>query len=302
MKLTPEEAYRQAARVLPQRFRREAYLLPIEDQRRAEEFRLRTGRPMAVVLPEGERSCGGTPVTGQDLELLLEIASRNSLHTVLDQLCGGYLTAEGGHRVGLCGAAVLRNGAVCNLRPLSSAAVRIARQIPGAAAGIWPELFRTGRLENTLILAPPGAGKTTLLRDVIRRLSQGEGCSPMRVSLADERGEVAALYNGCPQLDVGGRTDILSHCPKAEGMMLLLRAMAPQVLAADEITAPEDIRALQWAAGCGVTLLATAHGADRADLSRRPLYRSLLEAKLFRTLAVIRREGDRRIYQEEELS
>lgn len=124
---------------------------------------------------------------------------------------------------------------------------------------------------------------------------------PLRVALADERGEVAALYNGVPQLEVGRRTDVAEGCPKAQGLMLLLRAMNPQVLAVDEITAPEDIKALTAAAGCGVILLATAHGEGRADLERRPLYRPLLEEGLFHRLIHIRREGERRVYTVEEL-
>ena len=188
------------------------------------------------------------------------------------------------------------------LRRLSSAAVRVARQAVGAARPVSDRLLRReGTLYSTLILAPPGAGKTTLLRDLSRAASDGEGMTPHRVGVADERGEVAALWNGRPQLEVGARTDVLEGCPKALALMLLLRAMNPQVLAADEITAPEDVRALISAAGCGAALLATAHGWDRRDLEERPLYRELMAAGVFRRLVLIRREGDRRRYEVEEL-
>ena len=125
--------------------------------------------------------------------------------------------------------------------------------------------------------------------------------TPHRVGVADERGEIAALFDGVPQLDVGPRTDVMEGCPKAWGLMTLLRGMNPQVLAVDEITAPEDVAALVSAAGCGVTLLATAHGAGREDLSRRKLYRGLLEEGVFRRLVRIRREAGRRIYEVEVL-
>lgn len=291
----------QAVRALPPRLREEALSLPEADQARVEELRLRAGWPMTALIDGAERPLGGPPVEGAELERLVEIASGASLHAVLDQVRRGYLTVEGGHRIGLCGAAVLREGEIHTLRAISSANLRLARQMRGAAAPVLDRLCPGGRLADTLILAPPGLGKTTLLRDLIRAVSEGEGCAPLRVSLADERGEVAALYNGLPQLEVGRRTDVIEGCPKARGLMLLLRAMNPQVLAADEITAPEDVRALAEAAGCGVTLLATAHGAGRADLERRPLYRPLLEEGLFRFLAGIRREGERHIYMVEEL-
>ena len=294
-------SYEQAAQVLPLRLRQEALSLPEGDRVRAEELRLRTGWPMTALVNGCERPLGGPPVEQGELEQLVEIASQASLHTVLDQVRRGYLTVEGGHRIGLCGTAVLREGEIHSLRSLSSANVRIARQAVGAAAPVLDRLCPDGRLEDTLILAPPGLGKTTLLRDLVRSVSEGEGCVPLRVSLADERGEVAALYRGCPQLEVGRRTDVAEGCPKAQGLMLLLRAMNPQVLAVDEITAPEDVRALTTAAGCGVTLLATAHGEDRADLERRSVYRALLEEGLFRFLVRIRREGEKRIYTVEEL-
>ena len=296
------QGFEQAVRVLPLRLRQEAMALPEEQRARVEELRLRWGRPMAAVLPEGERPLGGEPVTGQELEQLLELASRASFHTVADQLRRGYLTVEGGHRVGLCGTAVVRDGELRGLRRLSSAAVRVARQAVGAARPVSDRLLRReGTLYSTLILAPPGAGKTTLLRDLIRAASDGEGMTPHRVGVADERGEVAALWNGRPQLEVGARTDVLEGCPKALALMLLLRAMNPQVLAADEITAPEDVRALSSAAGCGAALLATAHGWDRRDLEERPLDRELMAAGVFRRLVLIRREGDRRRYEVEEL-
>ena len=283
------KAYQQAAGALPARLRREALSLSASDQGRVEELRLRAGWPMTARLPEGEVPLDSPPVRPEELEQLVEIASRASVHAVLDQVRQGYLTVEGGHRIH-------------TLRRLSSANLRIARQVMGVSAPVLDGLCPGGVLTDTLILSPPGLGKTTLLRDIIRRVSEGEGCRPRRVALADERGEVAALYHGIPQLEVGRRTDVVEGCPKAQGLMLLLRAMGPQVLAADEITAPEDVAALRTAAGCGVTLLATAHGADRTDLERRPVYRALLEERLFRKLVRIRPEGPGRAYTIEELS
>lgn len=289
------ESFRQAAEVLPRPFRDCALALSREEQERGEELRLRMGRPMSLVEPTGERELDSPPVSRECLERLLEYASGSSLHTALPQLSRGFLTVPGGHRLGLCGRVVLREGEVVNLRPLSSASLRIARQIRGSADRVLPRLCQEGRLRSTLILAPPGLGKTTLLRDVIRKVSEGENCVPLRVSLADERGEVAAMWDGQPRLDVGRRTDVIEGCPKGQALTMLLRAMSPQVLAVDEITARADGEALTMAVGCGATLLATAHGTDREDLLRRPLYRALLEENLFQRLVTIRRRGTERI-------
>lgn len=222
-----ESGVEQAARVLPLRLRSGVMSLPEDRRSQIEELRLRVGLPMAAVLPEGERALAGPPVTQQELEQLLELASRASVHAVLDQLSRGYLTVQGGHRVGLCGTVALEDGAVRTIRKLSSAAVRVARQFPGAAEEVLPSLLEGGRLESALILAPPGLGKTTLLRDLVRgRLRRGGGASPAGGG-GRRAGEIAALFDGVPQLDVGPRTDVMEGCPKAWGLMTLLRGMNP---------------------------------------------------------------------------
>lgn len=293
-------AFEQAASVLPMELRRQAMALPEGEWARTEELRLRCGWPMTAVLPEGEVPLSRRAVVPEDLELLLEIASRSSIHAVLPQLREGYLTIEGGHRIGICGTMVTQEQQVRTIRALSSVSIRIARQLRGTAVTVLPRLLEGDRLCSALIAAPPGLGKTTLLRELVRCISEGEGGPALRVGLTDERGEVAALYGGMPQLEVGRRTDVIEGCSKARGAMLLLRAMNPQVLAMDEITAPEDVDALTAAAGCGAVLLATAHG-ERGGLSSRPLYRRLLEEKIFRRLVTIGRGTAGREYEVKEL-
>ena len=290
--------YLQAAALLPLHLRRQAEGLDKATQAVAEELRLRAGRPMTVVCPTGERPLsGGEPVSPADLSLVVEIATRASAHTAMERMRSGFFTVPGGHRIGICGSAVVKEGAVFNLRQLSSLAIRIARQVPGAAAAVADRLWEGDRFQSTLILSPPGGGKTTLLRDLIRRLSDGTGHPPLRVGVADERGELAAMYNGLPQFDVGRQTDVMDGCPKADGLMMLLRGMNPQVLAADEITAPQDCAALLLAANCGVHLLCTAHAADLEDLKTRPLYRPLLENHCFQKLVVLTRGPEGRSCQ-----
>lgn len=279
--VTRDAPYMQAAQVLPEAFFQAAERLSAAEKARAEEFRLRAGQAMTVMVGGAELTVDAPAVTEGDLRTLLERASRSSAHTVLDQVRAGFLTIRGGHRIGLCGRAVMKDGAIFGLDRLSSAAVRIARPVEGLGRQGAAAVTAGGTLHSTLILAPPGAGKTTLLREIVRRISEGVETAPRRVGLADERGEVAAVWDGRPQMDVGRHTDVMSGCPKAEGLSILLRGMRPELLAADEITAAADLDAMTWAVGCGAALLATAHGGSVADLKRRPLYRRLLGLGLF---------------------
>ena len=209
----------------------------------------------------------------------LQRACRHSAYAHLETLRQGYITLEGGHRIGVCGFGVVQDGQVQTIREPTSLAVRVARAVPGCAETLLSQLR-----ENTLLLGPPGAGKTTLLRDAVRLLSDRRR---RRVGLADERGEVSAATAAGAMLPVGQRTDVLVGVPKAEAVMMLLRTMGPEWIALDEITAPADIEALERAAYCGVKLLATAHGDGLEDLYRRPLYRRLLDAGIFAQAALL---------------
>ena len=295
-----ERRYEEAARVLPGRLREQALAQPPEVRQMAEEFRLRAGQPLAVLLPEGERSLGAA-VTPEDLETLCDLATDYSRYAAEETLREGYLSVRGGFRVGLCGSAVMKDGAVTNLKQISSAVIRISREQRGIAWDIAPRLFRDGRFRSTLLLSPPGGGKTTLLRDLVRQMSGGDGVPPQRITLVDERGEVAVMYRGQPQMDVGPRTDVLDGCPKAQAIPMVLRAMNPQIIAVDEITVREDLQSMAQAAGCGVSLLATIHAASTAELEQKPLYRELLANRVFRQAVLIRVTPEGRTYTVEDL-
>ncbi len=279
-----------ALRLLPESLREAARALPEEERQMIWEFRLRRGRLPTALLPEGERALRRTGgVSAEELQRVLELSCAASPYAVEESLRRGFVTAAQGVRGGFCGSAVTREGEVQTLKWLSSAVIRVPREVLGCAAPLCRVEF-----VPTLLLSPPGGGKTTLLRDMVRILSNGGA----RVALCDERGEVAAFHEGLPGFDVGERTDVITAAPKSRSALMLLRAMGPEILAMDEITAPEDVAACETVSNCGVLLLATAHGSGVEDLRRRPLYRTLLEKRIFRRCVVIRREGERRRYEE----
>lgn len=198
--------------------------------------------------------------------------------------------------MGLCGETVVREGGVRSIRRLSSLSVRIPRQHRGCAEEVYAGLLELG-LPDTLLVSPPGAGKTTLLRELVRLISEGG----RRVSLIDERAEIAGVWEGAPLFDVGPCTDVMTGAPKPEAAAMLIRAMTPQLLAMDEITTPADVEAARSASGCGVKLLATAHAGSLRELASRPVYRPLLEDRVFRAAVLIERRAGRRRYKLEEL-
>lgn len=263
-----------------------------------EEICCRIGRPPVLLTQENVYPAACRAVLPDDLDYLLERATRASVYAAADQIRQGYLQTAGGCRVGLCGCAYGQAaGQIDGIRQLSSVSVRIPHAVPGCADALVPQLMKDGFC-STLILSPPGGGKTTLLRDLIRVLSLGDAeHRALRVAVIDERCELAVCCKGRAQMELGNHTDVLSLCPKAVGIPMVLRGMNPQVIAVDEITAEEDIRAMCLAANCGVGLLASIHAASVDELHQKLLWRELLRARVFRRCIVIRSNGGARSYE-----
>lgn len=235
---------------------------------------MRCGQPV-FLRENGVLRVASGPLTTTDIRETVSLLSAYSLYAFEEELRQGYLTMEGGHRVGFCGKAVLENGEIRTLKQINALNIRIAREQKGWGEYILPDLMEEGRVCHTLIVSPPGCGKTTLLRDLIRCLSE----RMITVGVVDERGEIAPLRGGVPQMDVGCCTDVLEGCPKAKGMTLLLRSMGPEVIAVDELGRKEDIEAVYEVLHCGVKLLATAHGYDFSDIEKR--LQSLIKERIF---------------------
>ncbi|KYH31374.1 stage III sporulation protein AA [Neomoorella mulderi] len=277
--------------------------LPPEIKATLEEIRLRRERPLQVRWAAGEGwvKAGGTLttmpdqayiVTANDLSQTIQALTRSSLYALEEELRSGYITVSGGHRVGLVGETVVRQGEIQTLKNFAGLNLRLARSIPGCARELMPYLLEQGRPLNTLILSPPRCGKTTLLRDIIRLFSTGIAelkFSGVNVGVVDERSEIAGCWLGAPQLEVGPRTDVLDRCPKAAGMLMLLRSMGPEVIATDEIGRPEELAALQDILNAGVTILASVHAGSLEELKHRPGWRPLLEQGFWQRLVILGR-------------
>ncbi len=271
-----------------------------------QEIRLRVNAPLLIIYDNREFIVTSQStlaeneddvyiITKNEIRETMEYISNYSLYAFEEELKQGFITITGGHRVGIIGKAVLEENKIKSMKHISFINIRLSHQVRGCADKVIP--YITGERENdcyhTLIISPPRCGKTTLLRDVIRQLSDGsKKRSGITVGVVDERSEIAACYMGVPQNELGMRTDVLDCCPKAKGMLMLIRSMSPRVIAVDEVGSVEDISAIEYVINCGCKLIATVHGNSIEDIKNKPILGKLVKERLFERYILLNNHGE----------
>ena len=270
------------------------------------EIRIRAEKPILIYMNHKEVSLDedgriiyvpekGKRFSYKELQNLINFWCMDSLYAFQNEIKRGFMTIEGGHRIGICGETVMdEEGNIRMIKYISSVNIRIAHEIKGVAENVVEYIYGKDQIDNTLIVSPPGAGKTTLLRDIIRLVSTGnEKYSGKNVGMIDERGEIAACVQGIPQLDVGPRTDVLSNCIKKWGMRMLLRTMAPQVIAVDELGEIEEVELLQQMIGNGSSIIATVHGQGMEEIRQKKFLHNIWEQQMFENVLCLSKEKNR---------
>ena len=254
-----------------------------------EEIRIRIGLPI-IVKYSNKDIILDYKTTQKDLLDILEKICENSIYSYQNQICNGYITIIGGHRVGITGSVVIQNGKIVNINNISSLNFRISRQVLGCSNELLKYIidYKNNTIYDTLIVSPPGAGKTTILRDAIRQISNGIGdFEGKTIGIVDERNEISAMYKGISQNDIGIRTDVLENISKSIGMKMLVRSMAPQIICADEIGSLEDVEAIKYIVCSGVKGIFTAHGANFQELQLNPELKQLLDSYTFKRIVFL---------------
>ncbi|NLK44913.1 MAG: stage III sporulation protein AA [Tissierellia bacterium] len=278
--------------------------IPLHIKGKVEEIRLKKEKPLMIyyegkdyfVTKTGNLSkdmSKGIIVGENHIVSTFQLISNYSPYAYLEEIRNGYITITGGHRVGIGGKVVYGNKGIENIKNISSMNIRIAREKMGISDSLIPNLIK-GKKDffNTLIISPPQCGKTTLLRDIVRNLSNGTITSNyegFKVSLIDERSELAGMYNGVAQKDVGLRTDILDGCLKSDGIIMAIRSLSPDIIAVDEIGGKRDVDAIHEALRAGIKLIATIHGSSIHEIREKLSMRDIFQEKIFERYIVLDR-------------
>ena len=270
-------------KILPERLKEKLQL--VGSNVNIDEIRLRAFKKVILVVAVKEVEIDYIVTLNDILEILVNV-SKNSIYAIQNDINNGFIVINGGHRVGITGEVVMQGDTVKNIKNISSMNIRVARQVIGCADKIMPYIIKEDHIASTLIISPPGCGKTTILRDTVRQLSSGSrqnNFNGVNVSLVDERGEIAAVSQGITNLDVGIRTDVMSNIPKHIGIEMLVRSMAPKVIATDEIGSKNDIEAIRYASLSGVAMVFTMHGSSLNEILKKVQIKKFIDDDIFET-------------------
>lgn len=261
----------------------------INNLNNVQEIRLNINKPL-IIIENNKEIILDYKVLLDDLRVIMQKISNYSLYAFEEEIRQGYITICGGHRVGLSGQCVMEKDRIKTIKNITSMNIRICREIKGCSKDILKDIIKNQKVMNTLIISPPKCGKTTILRDLARNISDGIediNLKGKRTVIIDERSEIAACFQGIPQMDVGLRTSVYDSCAKSEGMIMAIRSMAPEVIICDEIGTYKDIESLVLAYNSGVNIIATIHGNDIEDLYKRPVFSELLENRIVQKVIVL---------------
>ena len=252
------------------------------------ELRLRANSPAVVSIMGdnyflNENDLSKSPSKPINLSLgeiqgILHKISNNSMYTINDQLLEGYVTIDGGVRLGVCGEVVTIDGRLKTLKNISSINFRFPHFLKNCSLNVYPYIVNNGNVKNTLIISPPGAGKTTYLRDIIYQMSTRENL--LNILVVDERGEISSIYNGQDTLKLKN-IDVYLNCTKKFGFENGIRSMKPDVIFTDEINIDKDIDIIENALTSGVKVIATVHASSIEDLKNKIQFKSMLNKHLF---------------------
>lgn len=247
-----------------------------------QELRIKAEKPCIFNL-DNKEIVSDYIVSKEDVKYILQRISNFSLYAFEEDIKQGFITIKGGHRVGLAGECVIEGKKIKTIKNITSLNVRICREIIGCSKSVIKYIFNNSRVKNTLIISPPKCGKTTILRDIARELSDGG----KKVAIVDERSEIAACYEGIPQMSLGIRVDVLDNCLKSEGMMMAIRSLSPEVIICDEIGTLSDVESLVMAFNSGVNIVTTVHGFTIEDFLNRKVFNEINENNILERIIVL---------------
>ncbi len=264
-----------------------------------QEIRLRTMKPLVIetlkgsffVSPKGEISQNlrnACILKPDDIKAVFQIICENSVYAYLEDIKQGFITIKGGHRIGFTGKAVCDRGKIESLKDISSINIRIAREYKNCSIDMIGYIIGKKEIKSTLFVSPPMCGKTTIIRDVAREISD----RGFKVGIADDRGEIAAMYKGIPQNDVGIHTDVIENAPKKDAISMMLRTMSPKVIISDEISNPEDAYGVLQCFGTGVKVIGSAHGNTAEDVMDKSFLKPLIGRGGFENIILLSLDGE----------